>query len=87
MSGHVVTGLMCPSCGRPTVSCEYYWSGFGDSWDNFVHRCKSTGCEYVEEQLGIPGRFPKENAADWAHCPFCGRTSEPLPTTHDDWSF
>jgi hypothetical protein len=81
MPGHTRDELTCPKCLQPTVTCEYWWSGFGDSWDIFRHACSNPECGHVEEQLGIPGRFPKESHVDWTRCPFCGRTSAPAEWT------
>ncbi len=78
-SGHRVTGIVCSRCGKPRVSCQYYWSGFGDSWDNFAHRCENPECGQVRERTGIAGKFPRASIDDGTRCPFCGRSSELVP--------
>lgn len=74
--GSVQAGQTCSKCGQPTDSCEYYWSGFGDSWDNFRHSCANPKCGRVRERKGIAGKFPKQEPADWTSCPFCGRSTQ-----------
>lgn len=74
--GHTMSGMRCLLCAQPTDSCDYEWSGFGDSWDNFRHECRNPACRMVRQRTGIPGRFPKAKPEDWTACPFCARSSE-----------
>ncbi|MFN0125459.1 MAG: ankyrin repeat domain-containing protein [Verrucomicrobiales bacterium] len=75
-TGHTLTGMRCRLCGQLTDSCDYEWSGFGDSWDNFRHECRNPQCREVRQRTGIPGRFPKFKPEDWTVCPFCARSSD-----------